>query len=495
MTERLPLSLPSIRHEPALISRRRLLWRRTVVQNILLHQTPRHRGDCRALRRYASLKKIVQSVKQFIQAPGLYLFFMKIRGPMTGKYFFLFLCIGGLIWYAVYTNYIIGRLQEDATQVTRTYAELIRAAISEQMSHGQVNAIFEEIIRDSDIPIIITDVDWQPTMWKNIGAGPFYARRPIAPEDTSAEARAHVLQKIERYKEQYDPKVLRMSDTGEPAGYLVYGNSNLISSLAWMPFLEIGLVSAFTIFVYLALQNIRLTERSNLWVGLAKETAHQLGTPISSLMGWVEFMRSARDEDAEDPIEPQVFIDQISSICDNMEKDLTRLRKITNRFSQIGSNPALTPHNINEILEDSMSYFRARLPLLGKRIEMRLDLHEMPKVAVNRELIEWVMENLFKNAVDAITRENGFIEVATEYIDCDSLVRIRHRDNGKGISWEDQKKVFSPGYTTKKRGWGLGLTLAKRIIEDYHRGHIYVNWSQKDKGTVFYIDLPAGKAV
>jgi signal transduction histidine kinase len=418
---------------------------------------------------------------------------MKIRGSMTGKYFFLFLCIVGLIWYAVYTNYLIGRLQEDATQVTETYAELIRTAISEQMSHGQVNAIFEEIIRDSDIPIVITDPGWNPTMWKNISTGPFYARRRVSPDDTSAAALARIHEKMEKFKEQYDPKIIELSETGAVAGFLVYGNNNLISSLAWMPFLEIGLVSAFTIFVYLALQNIRLTERSNLWVGLAKETAHQLGTPISSLMGWVEFMRTARDEDAEDPVEPQAFIDQVCSICDNMEKDLTRLRKITNRFSQIGSNPTLTLHNINELLEDSMAYFRARLPLLGKRIEMHLDLHPLPDVEINRELIEWVLENLFKNAVDAITREDGLITVSTEYIDCDGIVRIRHTDNGKGISWEDQKKVFSPGYTTKKRGWGLGLTLAKRIVEDYHRGHIYVNWSQKDKGTTFYIDLPAGR--
>jgi signal transduction histidine kinase len=259
-----------------------------------------------------------------------------------------------------------------------------------------------------------------------------------------------------------------------------------------MPFIETGLVTAFTVFVYLAFHNVRVTERSNLWVGLAKETAHQLGTPISSLMGWVEYMRSVQE--ADDPVEPEVFIGQVGRICDDMEHDLTRLRKITSRFSQIGSRPALVPHDINEILRDSMKYFRMRLPLLGKRIEMRPELDPMPQVAVNRDLIEWVFENLFKNSVDAIERDRGLIEIRTEFIEVDKLVRVYHRDNGKGIHWEDQKKVFSPGYTTKKRGWGLGLTLAKRIVEDYHGGQIYVNWSQRGQGTVFCVDLPATAA-
>jgi Signal transduction histidine kinase len=142
------------------------------------------------------------------------------------------------------------------------------------------------------------------------------------------------------------------------------------------------------------------------------------------------------------------------------------------------------------VLEDAMGYFKMRLPLLGKRIEIKSHFNALPRVLVNKELLGWVFENLLKNSVDAIIKNDGCIEIRTEYVAVDKIVRIYHSDNGKGISWEDQKKIFAPGFTTKKRGWGLGLTLAKRIIEDYHQGHIYVNWSQKEKGTVFCIDLP-----
>jgi nitrogen fixation/metabolism regulation signal transduction histidine kinase len=177
-----------------------------------------------------------------------------------------------------------------------------------------------------------------------------------------------------------------------------------------------------------------------------------------------------------------------------MHNDLARLRKISNRFSQIGSKPTLKKNNVREIVEESVKYFHTRLPLLGKRIEIKCTFSQMPKVLLNRDLIEWVLENLFKNSVDAIEKNEGLIEIKTELIETDRIVRIQHVDNGRGISWDNQKNIFSPGYTTKTRGWGLGLTLAKRIIEDYHKGQIYVSWSQKDKGTAFFIDLPIGIA-
>jgi signal transduction histidine kinase len=407
---------------------------------------------------------------------------------VVGKYFFLFLCIAGLIWYTVYARYIIGRLEMDATQVTETYSELIRAAISEQMSTGEINVVFEKIIVDSDIPIIITDTAGVPIMWKNIVTGTVFSRQYISPDDTGLAVREILLKQAALFKKQYDPKPLVLAESGQNIGWLIYGNSPLIRSLSWIPFLEIGLVMAFAVFVYLALQNIRRTERSNLWVGLAKETAHQLGTPISSLMGWVEYMKSIRSADEE--VDADAFIDQVEKICNDMENDLQRLRKVTARFSQIGSKPDLGCFDINGIIEDATQYFRARLPLLGKHITIKTELGRLPLISVNRDLIEWVFENLFKNAIDAIKRDDGMIEVRTEYVEVDRVIRIHNIDNGKGISWEDQKRIFSPGFTTKKRGWGLGLTLAKRIVEDYHHGKIYVNRSQKDKGTEFCIDLP-----
>jgi signal transduction histidine kinase len=421
--------------------------------------------------------------------PAFYHFLMRIR-PFTGKYVLLLVCIAAFIWYAQYSRTIIMQLQEESLTVTQTYAELIRTAITERMNNEEMNVIFEEIIRKSNIPVIITDTSWAPLMWRNVVVGPFFHRHEVATHDTTAEAMASIRSKLAEYRQTYNPKVLYISETKTKIGYLVFGNSELIGSLSRMPYIEVGLVAAFIFFAFLGFHNIRITERSNLWVGLAKETAHQLGTPISSLMGWIEFIKSTGSQD--EPLEAEEFVKQVHTVCENMETDLSRLRKVTSRFSQIGSVPALTPCDINTVLSDAAAYFRMRLPLLGKHIEIKLTCGDLPQVAANRYLIEWVFENLLKNSVDAITKPDGEIEIKTMYVESEHVVRITHSDNGKGISWDDQKKIFAPGFTTKKRGWGLGLTLAKRIVEDYHKGKIYLAFSQKDKGTVFCIDLPEG---
>jgi len=425
--------------------------------------------------------------ERILSAPGLYPVLVKFR-LFTGRYFFLAICIVGLLWYAVFTRYVIGQIKRDAVAVTQSYAELIKTAISERMNDQEIEVIFNEIIQKLNFPIIITDTLWNPVTWKNISIGPFFDRRTIAPNAPSPRDRAELRRGIERFRKSYPAKEIYLSGTQVKMGYLVYANSDLVKSMDWMPFVELGLIAAVMLFAYIAFHNIRINERSNLWVGLAKETAHQLGTPISSLMGWVEFMRSAGE--GADSTPPEDVLDQIHQICDNMEHDLTRLRKVTSRFSQIGSVPALAACDINEALEDVMKYFSMRLPLLGKHIEIRRTFGDLPRVPANRDLIEWVFENIMKNALDAINKPEGQIEIQTTYASADRLIKIYCRDNGKGIAWEDQKKVFSPGYTTKTRGWGLGLTLAKRIIEDYHKGQIYVTWSQKDKGTIFCIELP-----
>ncbi|MBD3321830.1 MAG: hypothetical protein GF350_12110 [Chitinivibrionales bacterium] len=424
---------------------------------------------------------------KFIKLQKLYPFFIRLR-RFTGRYFFLLLCFGGLLWYALFTRQIIGQVRKDSIRVTQTYAELIRTALSQRMNNQEIEVIFQEVIQKLHFPIIVTDTSWKPVIWKNITTGPFWNRTRIEPNDTSAAARKEIIRKIHEFRTTYDPKPIIIEENKIKIGYLVYSTSDRLKSLEWMPFLEIALVVAVMLFAYLAFHSVRVTERSNLWVGLAKETAHQLGTPISSLMGWVEYLEAAPE--GEDGPDPEELIGQIGKICGNMKNDLVRLRKITSRFSQIGSVPELDPHNINAVAEDAMKYFSARLPVLGRKIEIRKDFGVLPDIPCNRDLLEWVIENLQKNALDAIVQQNGLIEIHTQYLTENGMVRIIHKDNGRGIQWEDHKKVFSPGYTTKKRGWGLGLTLAKRIIEDYHNGAIYVHWSQKGKGTIFHIDLP-----
>ena len=427
------------------------------------------------------------SIRRLLDSPLRFLFTIKLR-PFIIRYFFLIICVMGLMWHAVYTNYIIGRLRVDAANSTRTYAELISAALFDKMGSASEKVVLESIVEDFDIPIIVTSMTWKPISWRNITKGSFWGRRELESNDESNETLHFLAKKVQKLRRKNGYTFIYGRDKRTKMGYLVYGSSPLISSLSWLPFIEGFFIMIFSAFVYFAFHNIMVTERSNLWVGLAKETAHQLGTPISSLMGWVEYMKTVKDADEE--VAPEVFICQIQGICDDMGKDLMRLRKISNRFGQIGSKPALNYYDINEIIDENIKYFRNRLPMFSKQIKVKYSPGKMPDVPVNKDLIEWVLENLFKNSVDAISRTEGLIEVKTEYVERENIVRIHHIDNGRGVPWEKHINIFSPGYTTKDRGWGLGLAFAKRIIEDYHHGRIYVSWSQRDKGTAFCIDLP-----
>ena len=426
-------------------------------------------------------------IQRLIDIPLKYLFSIKLR-PFIIRYFFLIICVLGLMWHAVYTNYIIGRLRRDAANTTRTYAELISAALFDKMGSASEKVVLESIVEDFDIPIIITSTSWKPISWRNITRGSFFKRNVVTREELTYDDMDFLKDKVQKLRKRSGYTVIYGKDKMTKMGYLVYGSSPLISSLSWLPFFEGFFIIVFSAFVYFAFHNIMVTERSNLWVGLAKETAHQLGTPISSLMGWVEYMETVKEADEE--VDPEVFIGQIHGICVDMQKDLTRLKKITNRFSQIGSKPALDYYDVNEIIEENMKYWKNRLPMMSKHIAVKNYPSKMPKVPVNKDLLEWVLENLFKNSVDALSRTEGLIEIKTEFIERDDLVRIHHIDNGRGIPWDEHMNIFSPGYTTKNRGWGLGLTLAKRIVEDYHNGRIYVSWSQRDKGTAFCVDLP-----
>lgn len=409
---------------------------------------------------------------------------MKIR-PFTHRNTLLVLCSCLLIGYSIFSFTVISRLKSETTGLTEAYAKLIQHAISGSMSTDEIQNALKDIIANAINPIIVTDSLWNPLLCNNIFPKKLTRKSQVfSVENLNTNELNWLKKKITSMRRNFTPRAIHLNhSTNQRFGYLVYGNSMLIRSLFIMPFLEISLIAAFIMLLYLALHNIRVTERSNLWIGLAKETAHQLGTPISSIMGWIEYMRSVI-------LDGTFTNDEFLQIMDNMDNDISRLKKITARFSQIGSCPALVPCNISAILTDVSSYFQLRLPLLRKRISITYDFNDLPLVDANKDLLEWVFENLLKNAIDAITRNDGEIIIKTESIVTENTVRIQISDNGKGISWESQKSVFSPGYTTKRRGWGLGLTLAKRIIEDYHKGKIYIKWSQKDKGTIFYVDLP-----
>nr|MBD5376646.1 HAMP domain-containing histidine kinase [Bacteroides sp.] len=252
--------------------------------------------------------------------------------------------------------------------------------------------------------------------------------------------------------------------------HLYYEDSTLLKSLSYYPYIQIGVMLAFILVVYFAVLSTKKAEQNKVWVGLSKETAHQLGTPISSLMAWMELLQGM-GVDAE--------------IVDEMDKDVKRLATIASRFSKIGSVPSMERENLNEVVERSVSYMKTRI---SSRIALTAQLTEEPlPVNLSAPLFEWVMENLIKNAVDAM-EGSGTIHVTTRRQGEKATVEVA--DSGKGLARKHFKTIFKPGYTTKKRGWGLGLALAKRIIEEYHKGEICVAASEPGKGTTFRITLP-----
>jgi hypothetical protein len=242
---------------------------------------------------------------------------------------------------------------------------------------------------------------------------------------------------------------------------------------------------------YLTFSYLKRSEQSNIWVGMAKETAHQLGTPLSSLLGWAEMLRLSASEP-----------DEVKKIAEEIDRDIERLNRITVRFSKIGSVPDLKPQNIVQVVAEVMSYFEgrnmvahaagmiAKAPPLRKNIKLELVTDEDEiLIKINRELFEWVIENLIKNAYEAIEGAEGAIQVNINHAPRREAVFIDVADTGKGITLRKKNDVFRPGYSTKKRGWGLGLSLARRIIQEYHHGKLFVKESQPGKGTTFRIRL------
>jgi signal transduction histidine kinase len=255
-----------------------------------------------------------------------------------------------------------------------------------------------------------------------------------------------------------------------------YGDSILITQLKYYPYLQIIIAALFIIIGYVGFSHIKKSEQSNIWVGMAKETAHQFGTPISSVMGWLEMLKL----NYNDP-------DKVKDITEEINDDVEKLNRITNRFSKIGSKPEMHSHNVYEQANKVINYFNRRLPQTGKSVELAVQGNQEVKANLNAELFEWVLENLIKNALDAIDGKEGKIDIKID--ETKKAVEIEVSDNGKGIDLKRRKDVFRPGYSTKRRGWGLGLSLSKRIVEGYHGGKIFVKSSIQGEGTTFKIIL------
>ncbi|MDX1905190.1 MAG: HAMP domain-containing sensor histidine kinase [Thermonemataceae bacterium] len=363
-----------------------------------------------------------------------------------------------------YTNRLVNQLITREKEQINLFGQALRYTLDPE-NDQPITFIFKEIVAaNNSIPVIVTDENENIALSKNI--------KGLENLD-EGKRQMRLENELLKMKEEFPP--IKMNFAKNRYNLLYYRSSDLIYQLKYYPYVQLVVISIFGLLTYIAFSYSRKAEQNRIWVGLAKETAHQLGTPISSLMAWMEYFKTEKKWNEE--------------VLEEIEKDVKRLEMIAARFSNIGSKSALSPEDILGAVQEIIVYLRPRLSSKVS-IEVLSFLAPQTKANINKYLFEWVIENLVKNAVDAMSGV-GKITIEMRFLSKESAIIIDISDTGKGISVKNIKKVFNAGFTTKKRGWGLGLTLAKRIIEQYHQGKIFVKSSELDKGTKFRIMLPA----
>ncbi|MFT7269169.1 MAG: signal transduction histidine kinase [Roseivirga sp.] len=367
----------------------------------------------------------------------------------------------------IYTSQLVSILKERERDNINLWAKAVE--FSTVADGNSLNFITDNIITpDNSLPVIILDsalneiVDSRNIELLNL---------------SEIENDEHELKVLDQMKEENQPVKIIYRDGPNRSitgiQYVYYRNSQLLRQLSAYPYIQLSVITLFGFIAYLAFSYSRRAEQNRVWVGLAKETAHQLGTPLSSLMAWVEYLKELPEMSGKE------------DIISELNKDVIRLEMITSRFSNIGSTPVLKDENVVAAIENIVSYLK---PRVSSKVVFNIDADAPALTAkMNRPLFEWVVENIVKNAVDAMSGIGTItITIGKESQD---MIFVDLKDNGKGIASGKINQVFKPGFTTKKRGWGLGLTLVKRIIENYHSGRIFVKSSQADVGTVFRILL------
>ena len=373
-----------------------------------------------------------------------------------GILFFGLVLIAGTIFYS---NSIVSQLREDNRQIVTVYSRIIANTINEE-NDANLGFVFDEIIKKVQFPIIYTD------KLKN----PLYSRNIDADQDKLGYH-------IKKMRKNNDPISIEFFDpetnTSTVLGYLYFGDSVIVRRLEWLPYLEIIVVLMFVLVGFLGFNSIRENEKRQIWVGMARETAHQLGTPISALIGWIDRMDTHPKESEK--------------IAKEMRSDMTRLEQISDRFGQMASHSPLERMSLSNLINEQVEYLKKRIPTLGNGTALNVNIYDDLYILGNSVLLGWVFENLIRNGIDSIKNKNGKVEVSVkaEY----DYAHIYIKDNGKGINRKDWKNIFKPGFTSKKRGWGLGLSLVLRIIEEIHNGVIIVKASSLNEGTTFLIKL------
>ena len=373
-----------------------------------------------------------------------------------GILFFGLALIAGTIFYS---NSIVSQLREDNRQIVTVYSRIIANTINEE-NDANLGFVFDEIIKKVQFPIIYTD------KLNN----PLYSRNIDADQDKLGYH-------IKNMRKNNDPISIEFFDPETNAstvlGYLYFGDSVIVRRLEWLPYLEIIIVLMFVLVGFLGFNSIRENEKRQIWVGMARETAHQLGTPISALIGWIDRMDTHPKESEK--------------IAKEMRSDMTRLEQISDRFGQMASHSPLKRLSLSNLINEQVEYLKKRIPTLGNGTALKINIYDDLYILGNSVLLGWVFENLIRNGIDSIKNKNGKVEVSVKAESDYAYIFIK--DNGKGINRKDWKNIFKPGFTSKKRGWGLGLSLVLRIIEEIHSGAIIVKTSSLNEGTTFLIKL------
>lgn len=353
-----------------------------------------------------------------------------------------------------FTNRLVNQLANEERQKIEIWADATRLVANNE-SNADLTLIMHVLEGNTTIPVVMVD-----------SQDHFITSRNIREPKTNLQAFRRAT--ITRLKHKHPPIEIDIDQNTKQ--FIYYDDSFLIKELAYFPYIQLGVIALFVLISFWAFSGTKKAEQNQVWVGLSKETAHQLGTPISSLMAWIELLKTRFPEDA---------------LLPEMEKDIKRLKTIAERFSKIGSKPELIAIPLMDALDGAITYMRNRISNKVV-IEVKQQLPETAEAAINVPLFEWVIENLCKNAIDAM---DGSGKITITLTENSHYYLIDVQDTGKGLAKHLFRTIFNPGFTTKKRGWGLGLSLAKRIIEEYHQGKIYVKESEINQGTIFRIAL------
>ena len=395
----------------------------------------------------------------------------------------------------VFTNIIIGQLNQQTEDLSRWVAQFCADASFPATSDTTITPIFQRLVDKIKFPLVITDADGYPRAWKGIGMSRQDSVTPdeisIGTTDLPMRVRAvlaRVSTQATRLDHVHTPLAMRNPEDQQVIGYVHYGNPTALHSLRWIPFAEVVAILFFVAVGYSLLRTVRTNEQRSIYVGMARETAHQLGTPLSSLGGWLELLREKIGD--QKGAEVSLPADFFRETLEEMQNDADRLNMVAARFSRVGSEPILTQQDVVPIVREAVLYFRRRLPQHNTRIRLLEHYEEVPPVNVNRELLEWAVENLLNNALSASGPGDGTIEVSIRRKREREAVEIEVRDAGRGMTPYERDRAFEPGFTTRKRGWGLGLTLVRRIVEEYHGGRVDIAQSEPLRGSTFVISFP-----